>query len=75
MKFEINQTYSTLEGDHIICYEKTDTFSFLCPFEIIEDGDKKTLIKNIKKTTVYSNETEHESPIETIETIETYLNI
>lgn len=71
MKFEINETYVTNEGVNIICYDKTEDYSFLCPFEIIEnENNKATLKKYIGKTTVYSNEDvegNNPSPIKIIE--------
>lgn len=71
MKFELNQTYITNEGVNVICYEKTERYSFLCPFEIIDEGDSSTLRKHIDKTTIYTNEDiedeENPSPVKIIE--------
>lgn len=66
MNIELNETYETIEGKKLICYEKTYKYSLLCPYKLI-DGNKVEL--NIGATMVYSNEVSDETPIESIETL------
>lgn len=66
MQLDLNQTYTTEEGQELICYEKTDKFAFLCPYKLL---DKNRVELNIKETLVYSMQRQDETPVEAIETM------
>ncbi|NFO56384.1 hypothetical protein FDB39_05725 [Clostridium botulinum] len=66
IQLDLNQTYTTGEGEEVICYEKTERFAFLCPYKLKDD---KTAELNISKTKVYSMEIDDTS-VEAIEIME-----
>ncbi|NFI80964.1 hypothetical protein FDA42_09930 [Clostridium botulinum] len=66
IQLDLNQTYTTEEGEEVICYEKTERFAFLCPYKLKDD---KTVELNISKTKVYSMEIDDTS-VEAIEIME-----
>lgn len=67
MIFELNKAYVTDNDVQLICYDKTERNSFLCPFEQIEEDGKKFLRLDVEKTSVFSNEEDSNFPIVTIE--------
>ena len=56
MRFNVNQCYDLLIKDkglvNLICYEATDEYAFLCPYDIIDDS---TVTMHVKNTCVFTN--------------------
>lgn len=65
IKLGINNTFTTENGEKLICYEKSERFAFLCPYKL-ENDNEVTLY--ISETKVYSLE-EGDTPVEAIETM------
>lgn len=64
MIIELYETYTTEKGINLICYEQTDKYSFLCPYEITEE---ENVTLDIINTLVYSNAMPEDTPITAIE--------
>ena len=59
IKLDISQTFTTDGGESLICYDKSEKFAFLCPYELKDDN---TVILNVANTKVYSLE-EGQTPV------------
>lgn len=62
MKYELLRAYEVeVNGElkNYVCYELTDKYAFLCPFEMTEDE----AILFIKNTIVYSVSEQNSNPI------------
>lgn len=62
VELDLNQTFTTENGEALICFAKTDKFAFLCPYRL---DDEETVILLIENTKVYSLK-EGNTPIEAI---------
>lgn len=65
IKLDVNEIFTTNDGEELICYDKSERFAFLCPYKL-ESDDSVTLF--IVQTKVYSLETGN-TPVEAIETM------
>ena len=67
IELDLHQTFTTVDGIELICYERTDRFAFLCQYEITDSG---SVIFRINETSVYPLDIYDNTPIEAIESFE-----
>lgn len=67
VELDLHQTFTTVEGVELICYERTDRFAFLCPYNATDEG---SVVFKINETSVYPLNLDGQTPIEAIESFE-----
>ncbi|WP_050607256.1 hypothetical protein [Clostridium niameyense] len=65
IKLGINNTFTTENGEKLICYENSKRFAFLCPYKLLSDNEVELYIA---QTRVYCLE-EGDTTVEAIETM------
>lgn len=67
MKFNVNSIYGTDEDNELFCYEATEKYGFLCPFQRHKEGERNIIILNIQDTLIYSQDDASDYPIVSLE--------